>query len=179
MSKLEPILNFEILPTYDLRALLVADLSEWKHLEKVPTYIDIKVPATTTPATLIFKKGKVNIFNSSLLKINPTTSRTALTKLPDGIYTIKIYPCEGTSFCFERAYLRTVHTQFQLDESWIKMNLDSCQVDKSIIKKHHQAENLLMAAHAHVRDGNLVEGAAHLEAAKGLLEEILECDDCN
>lgn len=178
MSQLQPILNFEVLPTYDLRVFLVADVSQWEHLESVPTYIDIKVPATMNAVTLIFNKGKINIFNSSLLKLTPTTSPQGLVKLPDGIYTIKIYPCEGKTFCFERAYLRTISTQLQLDEAFIKMNLDSCKVKQPILDKHLKADELLMSAHANVRDGNLQEGMSNFEAAKDILDEILNCNDC-
>lgn len=176
---MEPILNFEILPTYDTRIFLVADVSKWEHLENVPTYIDIKVPGATKPSTNFFEKGKINIFNSSLLNLTPATSSSSLVELPDGIYTIKIYPCEGQTFCFERAYLRTIATQLELDQSLIKMNLDSCKIKPCNLEKHLKADELLMSAHANVRDGNLIEGMSNFDAAKEILDEILNCNDCD
>lgn len=179
MSQLDPILDFNVLCVTDLRNFMVADLSLWKHLETEPSYVDIKTPGRAEAVTLNWEKGKVNIFNSSNLGITPTTSVDALITLPDGLYHICVYICEGCKFRVDKYYLRTVHTQLQLDQALIKLDLSKCSKESCYLDKILEANQLLLSAHANAKDGNYTEAVADYDTAKELLDEILECDDCN
>lgn len=170
-----PTLNFDILETYDLRILRIADLSEWKHLVKESTYIDITTPARKTSVTQYFDKGAVNIFNSNNLSLSDGT----LTSLPDGVYKIKLYVCEGEEFSYEACYLRTVKTQLRLNQILISMGLCNCELPKNILDKYLEIELLLKSAHANVIDGNINQGMCEYEKALDKLDDLENCANLN
>jgi len=163
-----PKLDYEILPTYDVRVMRVADISDWEHLISEPSYIDIKTPARKNSVTLYFQKEKINTFNSNNLELSTNT----LSPLPDGLYTIKIYICEGDRFCKEGYYLRTVRTFIELDEALISLHTDCCGVDEKKLKEYLKIEILLKSAHANVRRGNINQAMCEYDQAKELLEKF-------
>lgn len=163
-----PKLDYEILPTYDVRVMRVADISEWEHLISEPSYIDIKTPARKNSVTLYFQKEKINTFNSNNLELSTNT----LSPLPDGLYTIKIYICEGDKFCKERHYLRTVQTFIELDEALISLHTSCCGVDEKKLKEYLKIEILLKSAHANTRRGNINQAMCEYDQAKELLEKF-------
>ena len=100
---LDPVLNFEVTPSWDKRVLVVTDISDWKHLIDEPSYIEITLPGSKTAVRHSYSKNKVMVFNASSLKYGCSSGcEDELPPLPDGIYKIKIYVCEGTQFSYEK-----------------------------------------------------------------------------
>ena len=161
-----PKIDIEILPTYDVRVLRIADISEWEHLITESSYIDIKLPAKKNPTTLYFQKNRINTFNSANLEI----STSSLESLPDGLYTIRVYICEGCKFYKEVKYLRTVKALLDLDEILISLHKECCGIDDNLLNEYLRIEILLKSAHANIRKGNFSQGMCEYEQAIELIE---------
>lgn len=172
-----PEILFDVIDTYDSRVLRIADISDWEHLTDEPTYVDITTPGKETPVTLYFAKEKINYYNSNLLAITCADCTDGLNTLPDGIYKIKLYVCEGTKFCNQKYYLRTVKTKLRLDKILINLHIDCCLPNEKLLKKYMEIDLLLDAAHAHTRDGNIESAACAYEKAIDLLEDFENCTD--
>lgn len=175
MSTLTPNIEIDIQPTHDLRVLKIEDISDWKHLAGERSYINITTPGRKNPVTNYFQKGKVNIFNSNNLDLSTSTTTKALPELPDGIYHIKVFACEGCKFFKELYYLRTVRTMLDLDMKLMSMDLCSCNADENTLNKYLMAELLLESAHANTRDGQINQAMCEYEKAKELLKELEGC----
>lgn len=176
MNTLIPKLNFDILETYDLRILRIADTSDWKHLKTETSYIDIITPARKKPVTHYFNKDSINIFNSNNLELTCTDCKDGLQKLPDGIYNIKIYVCEGAEFFYSACYLRTVSTQLRLNQILINLGLCNCTPDTSVMDRYNEIDMLLTSAHANVIDGNINQGSCEYFKALELLDNLENCN---
>ena len=59
---LDPVLNFEVTPSWDKRVLVVTDISDWKHLIDEPSYIEITLPGSKTAVRHSYSKNKVMVF---------------------------------------------------------------------------------------------------------------------
>ncbi len=175
-NSLEPILNFLIPETYDARILQITDLSDWKHLIKETTYIDITTPARKHPVTKYYNKERETIYNSKTLELT-CSEDCELTPLPDGIYHIKIYVCEGGKFSYERYYLRTVKFLLELDRLLIDMSLGDCKPKLEFWEKFSQIELMIKAALANVRDGNISEAMSIYNKALEQLKRLKLCAD--
>lgn len=172
---LTPILNFDIIPTCDLRTLYIVDLSKWLHLSTKETKVDIILPGEKEATTHYYIKSKINIFNSNNLGLSCEDCASGLGVLPDGVYKIKIYVCEGDVFSYEACYLRTVKTQLALDQVFIDLYAACCLPKQQILEKIFEIELLLKSAHANVKDGNIEAGKCHYDKAVELLEELEKC----
>ncbi len=172
---LQPTLKFDVLDTYDKRILRIADISEWKHLTKEETFIDIEVPARKAITTQRFQRESINIYNSNNLEI----TNNKLEDLPDGIYKFTIYVCKGDKFSYSAYYLRTVDTLLRLDQVLIGLKLNCCVPDNNIINKYSEIELLIKGAHAHLRDGDISQAGCLYEKSLDLLESLEDCLDKN
>lgn len=170
-----PKLDFDILDTYDLRVMRVVDNSSWEHLYKETTYIDVITPAKTKPVTNYFYKDKINTLNSNNLELTMTHQKGELQPLPDGVYKIKIYVCEGDKFSYETCYLRTIKTMIELDKVLIDMNVKGCETDAKTLERYLKIELLLKSAHANVRQGNVEQGMCEFDKAKDMIAKFKTC----
>jgi len=174
---LEPSLKFEVLPTYDKGTLVVCDISDWKHLASEPTYIQITLPGSKSAVTHPYAKNKVTVYNSDSLQ-NGCSNDCA--DLPDGIYTIKIFVCEGDIFCYERKYLRTVHLELRVQRALMALNLE-CVPNSSCLNKILGIEFMIKGAKADMIFGNLKAAKRKYDLALDLMEDLEKCDcekDC-
>lgn len=178
---LKPNLAFEIVPTYDSRLLMIADTSDWKHLIDEPTYIDITLPGSKTEVTHPYQKVKVNKYNSGNLAYGCTVDcDDDLTSLPDGIYKIRIYVCEGNKFSYEAHYIRTVLIELRLMKLLVNMNLE-CNPNSSCVNQIIHIELLLKGAKADILFGNIKAAKAKFDKATELVDDLENCDctpDC-
>ena len=181
MSGLEPVLNFEIFPTYDKRVLIIADISEWRHMIDEPSYIDITIPGSKNPVTHSFPKNKVTTYNGSSLNYGCTNGcDDELPALPDGIYKIKIYSCDGAIFSYERHYLRTVHLELRIQKQIMGLNLE-CVPNSSCLNKIMEAEFMVRGAKADLLFGNIKAAQRKYKLALDIVDDLEDCDcgeDC-
>lgn len=175
-NSLEPRLKFTISDTFDLKVIEFYDSSEWKHLEKIATYIDITTPARKNPITKFLSKNKVTIYNSKTLELG-CEEGGELSSLPDGLYLFKIYVCEGENFSYERYYLRTVKFMLELDTLLISMSLGSCKPKLSFLQKFSETELMIKAALANTRAGNIHEAMSIYNKALEEFKKLKLCAD--
>lgn len=175
MSSIRPDIEFNIIDTYDLRVLRVEDTSNWQHLADEATYIDITTPGSQVPVTNYLEKNTINLFNSNLLDLTCSDCKNGLGKLPDGIYKIKIYACEGDKFFYERYYLRTVKTLLELDKILVDLGLHIACIDKTFMDTYKELELKLKAAHSLVREGYIKEGAVAYGQVVDEIEGLKGC----
>lgn len=176
-NPLLPQLCYDVLETYDLRILRIADLSHWKHLSEESSFIDIKTPGSKHFVTNYFRKNKINYYNSNNLELTCETCEDGLGYLPDGIYTIKIYVCEGDKFYYEAKYLRTTKALLRLDKILINLHLACCLPEKKLLEKYLAIDLMIKAAHANLREGNTEQASCQYNKATELLEDFENCTD--
>lgn len=129
--------------------------------------------------TLNFSKYKINKFNSNTLNITCADCEGQLAQLPDGLYKIKVYVCEGEVFEVEKYYLRTVKAQIRLDKVLIGMEVGRCDTTHAKLKRLEELRLFLDAAHANVRWGNNNIAMQQYEAAVEMLDRIEDCEGAN
>ena len=180
-SALEPVLNFEVTPSWDKRVLVVTDISDWNHLSGEPSYIDITLPGSKTAVTHSYAKNKVTVFNGSTLNYGCSNGcDDNLPDLPDGIYKIKIYVCEGNAFSYERNYLRTVNLEVRLQKELMALDID-CYPNSSCLNKIIEAEFMIKGAKADIFFGNVQAAQRKYKKAVDIVDHIEHCDcskDC-
>ena len=170
--------DFQVLKTYDPKTLLIADTSDWKHIEGKTSVIEITMPGARIARQLFFDKGKVNVFNSSILGITPKACSVAeLKELPDGIYTIKVKGSPDT-FNKERQYLRTERLQLQVDKIYLTLGVDF-ESDKADLREAvYKIDLMIKAAESSIRLGDVGKASKFFDEAKKLLRDFTECRDC-
>jgi len=178
---LDPVLNFEVTPSWDSRVLVITDISDWKHLIDEPSYIEITLPGSKTPVRHSYSKNKVMVFNASTLNYGCNSGcEDELPTLPDGIYKIKIYVCEGTQFSYERHYLRTVNLEIRLQREIMAIDVD-CMPNSSCLNKMIEAEFMIKGAKADIFFGNIQASQRKYKKACDIVEHVEHCDcskDC-
>ena len=178
---LDPVLNFEVTPSWDKRVLVVTDISDWKHLIDEPSYIEITLPGSKTAVRHSYSKNKVMVFNASTLNYGCSSGcEDELPPLPDGIYKIKIYVCEGTQFSYERQYLRTVSLEVRLQREIMALDI-GCMPNSGCLNKIIEAEFMIKGAKADIFFGNITSAQRKYQLAVDIVEHVEHCDcskDC-
>jgi len=177
VDSLLPSIDFYVQPTYDVRIMGVVDVSRWEHLDVEPSYIDVIIPGRQRAVTNHFQKGKVNILNSNNLDITCTDCKDKLAALPDGMYCITVYVCEGDKFSKQKYYLRTVKAALRLDKILIRLDTSPCSLDTEKLEMYDKANLLLDTAHAHTRYGNVDRAMQLYNQAIEMIEELEDCVD--
>lgn len=96
----KPVINFQMINTNDPKILIVADYSEWLHIENQPAVLSIKLPGSKKYIQFNFVKNKFNAFNSNTLGLTCDIgcNDPDYLDLPDGIYDICL---EGSQILLE------------------------------------------------------------------------------
>ena len=143
MSKENTDIDFQVINTLDPRVMPIADTSEWGQIEGKASIIEVILPGEESPIINYFDKSKINIMNSSNLKLICTVdcAEVELINLPDGIYEITVKGSPDTFFK-TRKYLRTTLTQLELDKIFIQLNLTCKEKDTNILDTLYNIESL-------------------------------------
>ena len=172
---MKPILDFQVLNTYDPRILMLADSSVWEHIGDKPAIIEITLPGESEPITHYFQKNSVNNFNSINLLVNcglPCGCEDlSHNNLPDGIYTITLKGSPDT-FNVTKKYLRTNNTQLEIDKMFLSQSLSCSQINYKLKEKVSELNFLLLAAEANTRLDQMTEA---YELLMKVQKEIKKC----
>jgi hypothetical protein len=178
----KPTLSFEALDPGDLRAFVIADTSSWKHLESEPKYIDITIPGKKTAVTHNLATNRIQKFNSSTLEYASCANcENELQVLPDGLYKVKIYVCEGETFSYERYVLRSANLKIRWATVFSGIDV-SCNPDSPCIDQLMKLHILLKGAEADLIIGNTNKASIKFKKASEMMDDIEACDcpgDCN
>lgn len=171
--------DFQILRTSDPKVLLVADTSDWKHIEDKVSVVKVTLPGSTSPVYKNFKKHNVNIFNSSILGVTPKACTAEdLKDLPDGIYTIEVVGSPNT-FNKKRYYLRTEKLQLKLDMQYAALGLDLTHKNSDSRENLLDIDLMIRAAEAALRVGDISKASTYYKEAKSIFDSYVNCENCN
>jgi hypothetical protein len=177
----KPILDFQILQSFDPRVILVADNSIWEHISNKPAIIEIITPGAEEAIVHYFEKNKINSFNSVNLFLNCPgddcgCDGNGFEYLPDGVYSITIKGSPDT-YTICKKHLQTAKTRLRLDKQYASLHLNCERIDKSKEVTINEIEFLLLAAEANVRLDFINDAYDLLMAAQSILDK-LECKNC-
>ena len=173
------IVDFEVYNSYNPQTLIVGDHSYWKNAENLPAYLLVTPPGSKTPISNIFKKHRLNIFQSVNLGLSCLTEceEQKYEDLNDGIWTF-VLKSGYEGFEKTRYYLKTDRIRLQLDQVYIKAGLEYSKEDKQLRNDLSDIEFLLRTAEARTRDGDWYKASRDFEEAKTILKRYQKCKDC-
>lgn len=175
----KPVINFQILNTYDPKMLIIADFSKWLHIENQPAVISIKLPGSKKYIEYNFVKNKINAFNSNTLGISCDVgcNDPDYSDLPDGIYDVCLQGSPNT-FKKQKYYLKIDRTRIELDKQFIKLGFEYSLDNKAYIDHLQTVDILLMAASSATRLGEIPKAHDNFMEALKLLEKYKDCKTC-
>ena len=173
------IIDFEIYNSYNPQTLIVGDHSYWKNAENLPAYLLVTPPGSKTPISNVFKKHRLNIFQSVNLGLSCLTEcdEQKYEDLNDGIWTF-VLKSGYEGFEKTRYYLKTDRIRLKLDEVYIKAGLEYNKEDKQLRNDLADIEFLLRTAEAFCRNGDWVKASRDFDEAKSILKKYQECKNC-
>lgn len=106
-----PILALDIIPTYNLTTLALADISLYpdNYTAINPTY-EI-TPPMFPPISLAFNQSSINIYNSNNLNLTCTDNVNTLSVLPDGVWRVRQSIAPPSTYTNDKSWLRTENLQ--------------------------------------------------------------------
>jgi hypothetical protein len=119
---------------FDIHRLYVIDASDWKHLEKEEKFIGIKVPGSKNYVENYFSANRMNVYAADALGLQNPAEIDELCPLPDGIYYVKVYLCDGAEYSEERMFLRYDQLQLEIDEKVRKNYLPCSETNRDLFK---------------------------------------------
>ena len=173
------IIDFEIYNSYNPQTLIVGDHSYWKNAENLPAYLLVTPPGSKTPISNVFKKHRLNIFQSVNLGLSCLTEcdEQKYEDLNDGIWTF-VLKSGYEGFEKTRYYLKSDRLRLELDKAYIKASLEYRKEDKQLRNDLADIEFLLRTAEAFCRNGDWVKASRDFDEAKSILKKYQECKNC-
>lgn len=169
-------IDFQVINSNDPALLLVADFSDWKHIENKPAIIEITLPGASTANSFTFVKHSTNPFNANNLHIGCGDCE-GRADLPDGIYTICLSASPNTFFK-KRYYLKVDRLRLELDKIYAGAGLDYDKDDKAQREATATIEFYLRVAAAHTRRGNIGKARQFFVEAEKLVRRSQKCTNC-
>jgi hypothetical protein len=149
-------IDFQVIPTYDPKTLLIADHSEWGAMAFREAVVEITPPGYEKPETVYWGKGQVNSFNSFILGLSCVEDcKPVFIDLPDGVYSMLLKASDGNRK--HRMYLKTDLLRRKLDRLYVSETVSCGAGDSARKSTVRKAEFYLTAAEAHMRLGNFLE----------------------
>lgn len=173
------IVDFEVYNSHNPQTLIVGDHSYWKNAENLPAYLLVTPPGSKTPISNVFKKHRLNIFQSVNLGLSCLTEcdEQKYEDLNDGIWTF-VLKSGYEGFEKTRYYLKTDRIRLQLDQVYIKAGLEYSKEDKQLRNDLSDIEFLLRTAEARTRSGDWFKASRDFDEAKSILKRYQECKNC-
>lgn len=172
-------IDFEVIPTYNIYTLWVADSSDWKYLIDKEATLGIKLPSSSKEILHAFKKKSLNIFNSNNLGLScvKECAEQEYVSLPDGMYTVTLYS-SNVNERKTRYFFKTDTLQLDLDKAFVKLGFEYKEDDEEFIKNLNMADFLLKATHAAARRGEVVKAQSYFEASQDIITKYKDCKNC-
>lgn len=124
LNSLLPKIDFEAIPIVDSKWMYIFDKSSFKHLEKEVKYIGIKVPGSKKFTEHYYSSNTINMFNSRTLGLSSSNEIDELISLPDGVYEVEVYICNGLSVKETKLFFRYDTLQENIDKKILKIGID-------------------------------------------------------
>jgi hypothetical protein len=172
-------IDFEVIPTYEIYTLIVADTSDWKYLVNNEATIGIKVPNSSKEILQTFIKKGLNVFNSNNLGISCLVEcgEQEYVPIPDGIYTLKLYSSSQYK-SKERWFFKTDNLQLEIDKAFVKLGTQYNKENDEVIKDLLTIQFFVDETHAATRIGEQIVAQRNFEIAQELLKKYQDCKNC-
>lgn len=178
--EVKPSLAFDIISTYNLTTLALADISFYPvNYDAVnPTY-EI-TPPMFPPISVAFDQRSINIYNSNNLNITCTDSMATLGLLPDGIWRIRQTISPVSTFLNDKSFLRTNNLQVRFGEAFLKTDMINCgaEVGSEAMKYLNQIWGYIQGAIAASNQCNMVLAMDLYRLADRTLKNFMK-DNCS
>ena len=170
------IVDFEVYNSYNPQTLIVGDHSYWKNAENLPAYLLVTPPGSKTPISNVFKKHRLNIFQSVNLGLSCLTEcdEQKYEDLNDGIWTF-VLKSGYEGFEKTKFYLKTDRFNIEYSKVMIK---DGIEYNKDFIEYMMQVKFLVEVAKSHAMLGDFIKAQRFFEDAKKKLRKYVECKNC-
>ena len=183
MSELKKInIDFQCITSNDPKILMIADFSEWSHIENQPAVISIKMPGSSESIQYNFVKNNINGFNSNTLGITCDVgcNDPDYIDLPDGIYEICLEASPNTFNKF-RYYLKLDATKLELAKQFVKLGFKYSKLDEKLVQTRQYLEDIdfyLTLATSSTLLEEIPEASSYFHEAIKMLEKYKECKNC-
>lgn len=166
-------IDFEVVPTYEIYTLIIADSSDWKYLVNNESVVGITLPGSKKEILHTFKKKSLNIFNSNNLGLSclKECDEQEYISIPDGMYTITLYSSSEYARKSKK-YFKTDNLQLELDKEKVKVGFEFKQDNELIIKYLNKTQFFIDAVHSATRIGDTVKAQHYFEIAQKLLNDF-------
>lgn len=142
--------------------------------------LQVLIPGYEEPVELTYYQSAVTILNSNLLKITNVSDPAYFQELPDGLYTAKISVCPFEDNWFQKSWYRTCQLECKYYKAFLQLNLNDCTecYNKNKAEKLHTAWMYIQGITGNAKDGNFSAATKLYDVANKILDNLLECDDC-
>lgn len=166
-------IEFEVVPTYEIYTLIIADSSDWKYLVNNESVVGITLPGSKKEILHTFKKKSLNIFNSNNLGLScvKECGEQEYVPIPDGMYTITLYSSSEYAKNTKK-YFKTDSLQLELDKEKVKIGFEFKENDELAIKHLNKTQFFIDCTHSATRIGDIVKAQHYFEIAQKLLNDF-------
>jgi hypothetical protein len=163
------VLDFQVIPTYDPKVILISDLSQWAAMYGYEAVMEAILPGYKESKLMYWSKDQVNVYNSMTFGLSCTEEcKAVFTDLPDGVYSFTLKASDGTEK--QRQYLKTDLLRLKIDELYITKGILCGEPEAGVKEKIQRAEFYLRAAEANMRLGNMIASNELYCRAGGIVE---------
>src|SRR6267378_671358 len=124
-----PILDFTVIDTHNPLTLAVADTSFYPTSFNIVNPTIEVFPPGFNQTTINYSPNTITTFNSNTLGITCVSDVSMLSRLPDGIWKVKLSISPPIEWNVERSFIRTEIIQQKLGEAFLKVDLTQCNID--------------------------------------------------
>lgn len=181
MSFLQNYLSFDIISIASCKLVGIMDTSIYADANNVEgKVLQVLIPGYEEPVELTYYQSAITILNSNLLKITNVSDPAYFQELPDGLYTAKISVCPFEDNWFQKSWYRTCQLECKYYKAFLQLNLNDCTecYNKNKAEKLHTAWMYIQGITGNVKDGNFSAATKLYDVANKILDNLLECDDC-
>jgi len=168
------ILDFEIIPTGNVKTLVFADSSSYSKQPDSPI-LQLKLPGFTKHFTINIDFGKVNVLNSHLIGLTNVLKNDECSALPDGIYEITYKICPYDFFTITKYYLKSDLLELDIASIFNSVNCNTNITELPNLKKQiTDILILLQSAKSCVNEGYIERGQKDFILAQKKVNKLIQ-----
>jgi hypothetical protein len=175
-------LSFDIINTYNCNTLAILDTSYYNpNMDVEGRTLQIITPFDDEVRESTYQKNGVTYINSNFIGVTSNAPEELLIAIPDGLYTIKITICPYDKYYKEKTFYRTCQLECKYFKAILTLDFNRCSscFDTSQVKKLDTAKRYIDGVIANSENCNYNKATELYKYANKLLDEILDCKDCD
>lgn len=175
------ILDFEIIPTGNLKTLVFIDSSEYFSEPERPL-LEVTLPGYSKYFLLNIAARKVNTFNSNTIGLTELLNDSELIDLPDGAYSFRFKICPYDKAYIDKKFFRTTYIETKLADLFEKIEGEDCSKKEDRELQGYITEILVLLEGAKaVVNNNEKKANKFYQIADSLINKLLNdiCKTCS